>query len=37
MQNVARYRAFEKKQAEEAAKAGAAAGTSDSGEPATAQ
>ena len=36
-ENVARYRAFQKKQAEEAAKAGATSGASDSGEPATAQ
>lgn len=35
--NVARYRAFEKKQAEEAAKAGAPAGAGQSGEPAAAQ
>ncbi len=36
-ENVARYRAFQKKEAEEAAKAGATSGASDSGEPATAQ
>jgi UPF0755 protein len=35
--NVARYRAVQKKQAEEAAKAGAATAPSDSGEPAAAQ
>ncbi|MET0943532.1 MAG: endolytic transglycosylase MltG [Mesorhizobium sp.] len=35
--NVARYRAFEKKQADEATKAGAAGGTDNSAEPAAAQ